>query len=79
MRINLAKEMIKGGSAPVPTENPSSDPSTIRSPLLDTSVNSGTQQMTSPYKNLMNAVDLSEFRKQIKLKAEKQSPQISAR
>lgn len=44
MRINLAKDMIKGGSTPIPTDNPSSHPSTIRSPLLDTtSDNSGPQ------------------------------------
>lgn len=60
MRINLAKEMIKGGTTPIPTENPSSSPSTIRDPLLDTTgENSGPQQMSSPYKNLMNTIDLS--------------------
>lgn len=59
MRINLAKEMIKGGTAPVPTDQPSSDPSTIRSPLLDTTSVDSNKQMSSPYKNLMNTIDLS--------------------
>lgn len=68
--------MIKGGTTPIPTENPSSSPSTIRDPLLDTT---GPQQMSSPYKNLMNTIDLSEFRKQIKLNADKKSPQATSK